>query len=101
MTDKDMVLLVPDSYGIYVPNIFARLFEPTCWGFEEDSEDWKTLLNGPDDENYWDAWNRVSILGRHMAENGSNWFLHQDDSFENNLFAVCIKMCSQNNCFHA
>ena len=48
-------LLVDGHHGIYVPQLFAQQFmQQNC-----TSEDWETLMAGPETEWYWEAWETV------------------------------------------
>ena len=78
-------LLLSDNRGVYIPQDFARNYDVTLWGFDEDDEDIATLREGPDAEWYWDAWNNVLARAEHTDSTGNLWLLSQDDD----LFAYC------------
>lgn len=71
-------LLVNDSWGIYVPQRFAESFTASAWGIDENSEDWQTILNGPDSEWYWESWDSILGDAKHTDDAGVVWTLHQD-----------------------
>ena len=55
------VLLLDSHHGVYTPQIIAEKFsqEPNWDWSEVSKEDIQSLLNGVEDENYWDAWDNV------------------------------------------
>jgi hypothetical protein len=80
----ETVLLVDGLHGVYVPQQFARKHaaeSPRWVGFEE--EDLQILLNGPDTEGYWEAWEMVEANARYVDKDGRIWRLWQ----ESDLFA--------------
>ena len=70
---KQAVLFASDAMGIYIPQHFAESHSSDHWQGME-SEDLAILLDGPDHEFYWDAWD--SILNN--AETIDGGILHQD-----------------------
>lgn len=52
------VLLVDSHHGQYIPQIVAEMYcQELNWDWSEVSkEDIQSLLNGVEDENYWEAW---------------------------------------------
>ena len=80
----EMNCIIDGHHGIYVPQVFATNFDVTMWGFAEDDEDIKILRNGPDDPEYWDAWNIVCDNANLIDPDGVRWTLYQDSD----LFAV-------------
>ena len=72
----NMILLVSDSYGIYVPQVFAESFGEN-WEISE--EDLEILKTGPDHEFYWEAWETVLNNARSTCrEDGKEYWLQQD-----------------------
>lgn len=72
----NMILLVSDSYGIYVPQVFAENFGEN-WSLEE--EDLKILKEGPDHEWYWETWEIVLNNARSTCkEDGKEYWTQQD-----------------------
>lgn len=59
MGNKDDILfVVDDHHGVYCPQVFCEKFE-----FEDfegiEHEDWCTVLKGPNEEHYWEAWESI------------------------------------------
>lgn len=79
------VLLLPDSQGIYIPQMFVEYFDMTKWGLDVGDPDVACVSQGPDNnEWYWDAWN--AILNKAcLTVDGRKFYLHQDGD----LWAVC------------
>jgi len=80
-----VTILLNDSRGVYIPQNFVEVYNPTHWGFAEDDEDIATLRNGPEDEWYWEAWERIFARAKHTDPDGNVWLLGQDGD----LFAYC------------
>ena len=51
-------LYASDSRGIYIPQYFAKSIQRECLG-GVSGEDMRILLDGPEAEYYWDAWDMV------------------------------------------
>jgi hypothetical protein len=87
-------LLVADSHGIYIPQIFAQSIKREfVTGVSE--EDYKILEAGPEHENYWDAWADVCdnasindpVDGKcHLYQDGDLWVV--PDPVEETVFGV-------------
>jgi len=80
-TIEDWELLVDSNLGVYVPQTFARSFghylpdSARKSVYEKSQLD--VLLSGPDNEDYWDAWDE--ILNETITnEAGETFTLHQD-----------------------
>lgn len=72
-----MVLLIDGLRGIYVPKQFAdRHCADQCRPYSELENDLSTLRNGPDDPEYWDAWD--SLLNSWTYIDGSTLYQDQD-----------------------
>lgn len=71
-------LLLSDNRGVYIPQHFAQNFDVTKWGYTEDHTDIQTLLEGPDAEWYWEAWDNVLQNAELTDTSGKVWTLHQD-----------------------
>ena len=80
-----VTILLNDSRGVYIPQNFVEIYNPTHWGFAEDDEDIAALRKGPEDEWYWDAWNNVLARAESTDGSGNVWRLSQDGD----LFAYC------------
>lgn len=76
MSGIELVLF--DNRGIYIPRDFAEVVRAgTCWsGFND--EDIDILLQGPDHELYWDAWDSVLGSTKFTDSRGRTWYLSQD-----------------------
>lgn len=77
-------ILIGDHQGIYIPQQFAG------WqGWSNiRKEDIEVLLEGPDHDWYWDAWNDVLNDATYTDANGNVWHLYQDGD----LFAFCEEL---------
>jgi len=73
-----MELVLSDRRGIYIPRDFAEVVRAfTCWsGFKD--EDIEILLQGPDHEHYWDAWDSVLGSTKFTDSRDRTWYLYQD-----------------------
>lgn len=75
-------LLLDGSRGVYIPQVFAKNFDLALCGIT-DQECIKTLLAGPEHEDYWDAWDSVLAVAE-WNEDGKRLGLEQDGD----LFAI-------------
>jgi hypothetical protein len=58
--DTDCQLLLRDSHGIYIPQLYcADISEDDCEALSVSWEDVKTCQSGPDEELYWAAWSSI------------------------------------------
>lgn len=77
----ERLLIVDDSYGDNVPQVFCkRYFKPES----VDKESWEICLSGPNHEEYWEAWSEVLL----------SWKIKNDDftftiEVENNNVYQC------------
>lgn len=78
-------ILVGDSHGVYVPQVFAEQFDPVKWGMPEDDADWLRCMAGPDAEWYWESWDYLMSRAVRKDADGNVWRLWQDGD----LFAYC------------
>lgn len=70
-------MILDDHRGIYIPQNFAEEFDLTRWsGITEENK--ADLLAGPDNEHYWEAWDRVLNNAVHTDKHGYEWTLWQD-----------------------
>jgi len=78
---KEMILIASDNHGIFIPQLIAKgeLDNPK-WNWDGVTEHSKqALLNGPDDESYWDAWDEAERNVRITVQTtGIVYYLHQD-----------------------
>lgn len=77
---KAIEILLSGAHGEYIPKFFAEGY--TGWGLLHD--DAKILLEGPENEFYWETWDDVLGYARKLVD-GETYTLHQDDD----LFAIC------------
>ena len=87
----NMVLLIGDSAGIYIPKEFIESTKDVDgWNYGVSEEDIKTLKN-PDDEWYWDAWDNVLNNAVFTDKDGKEYSLHQDGD----LWAICYESMTE------
>ena len=58
-TTKEPELLVNDHRGIYIPQYFCQTYRAYITNMEEVKEDFNICLSGPDNADYWDAWDNL------------------------------------------
>ena len=78
-------ILLSDARGIYIPRDFVQGIDLTRW--EGISESDIEILQNPDDEFYWEAWDSVLQNAKFIADDGRVFSLWQDG----NLFAICYE----------
>lgn len=76
------IVLVDGSYGIYIPQRFRALCDMDAWHVRPEDAD--VLHDGPENEHYWDAWDRVTDEAWWMDGDGNKRVLLADAD----LFAV-------------
>lgn len=91
MTTTTPILLVNDSHGIYVPQVFATRYDLSSLE-DVNPADHETLLSGPDAYGYWDAWSEVLALGFIRDVQGNKYYLYQDGD----LWAVPVDTVMNN-----
>jgi hypothetical protein len=80
-------LLISDAAGIYIPRNFYEGFDFAAWGLK--LEDFPELSH-PDNQDYWDAWDRLLDSAQHIDKAGEVWSLDQDgDLFTVTGFQFC------------
>lgn len=78
--NDNIILLLSDARGIYIPRDFARDFrfdDELGWQgvSQEDRED----LSDPENEWYWETWDKVLSNAYYFDEpSGKVYHLHQD-----------------------
>lgn len=77
-----IVLMISDNYGVYIPQNFVNDVDLNAWHVKP--EDAEILAQGPDHENYWDAWDSV-LNDAYFMDGDAKYTLHQDGD----LWAVC------------
>jgi len=76
--DTDCELLLCDSHGIYIPQLYCSdISEDDCEALSISWEDVKLCQSGPDEELYWEAWQSICDSAS-WEENGSEWRLLQN-----------------------
>lgn len=75
--------LLSDARGIYIPQNFIETFNYKDWSVAEG--DAAILLEGPDQEDYWDTWHDVEQSAELTDKHGNKWLLHSDGD----LWAIC------------
>lgn len=79
-------ILLSDARGIYIPRDFVQRFDLTRWSGITESD--VEILQNPDNEFYWEAWESVLNNARFTADDGRVFSLCQDGD----LFAICYEM---------
>lgn len=82
LTLSDAKLLISDSWGIYIPQLFARNFGPFI-----SREDEAILTAGPEHADYWETWDDVLRHTVIKDDKGERYNLSQDGD----LWAIPIK----------
>ena len=87
MTKLDnVVLLLSDARGVYIPRDFVQGFDMVQWGLDPDSGAVRTCAE-PDADGYWDAWDEVLRRAKYVADDGREFRLYQDGD----LWALCYE----------
>lgn len=93
-TIENLAVLIADSHhGIYIPKLVvsSNLNYPN-WDFSEvDKEDINDVLSGPENENYWDAWNNIESNVKIFDDEGIEYFLVSNDD----LWAIPCDLADQ------
>ena len=91
--------LLSDARGQYIPRDFVECFNLADWGIDPESWAAQTCAEGPDNHDYWDAWEQ--ILNNAEYKSGEytvgedkltihTWRLYQDGD----LWALCDELMS-------
>jgi len=76
--------IVDSAHGVYIPQTFAELYlDGTVFPHNVCYEDQAVLLDGPENEDYWDVWNDVLDYFE-VKQSNSTVTIHQDMD----LFAI-------------
>jgi hypothetical protein len=76
--DTDCQLLLSDSHGIYIPQLYCSdISEDDCEDLSVSWEDVKICQSGPDEEHYWEAWQNICDSAE-WEENLEMWRLLQN-----------------------
>ena len=83
----NIILLLSDVRGIYIPRDFARNFNFDVDGWQGVSQEDRDALSDPENEWYWDTWDTVLANAHYIdPKSGKVYHLHQDGD----LWAVCF-----------
>ena len=82
MKNNGIVLMMSDSYGVYIPHHFLDCRIGWHGIAPEDAE---IIAQGPDHEWYWEAWDSVLNNAFWIDAEGHRFTLHQDGD----LWAIC------------
>lgn len=78
LNDDDKVeLLLDGNRGIYIPQHFCEDFNLDMYGLAPGDEDVAICKEGPDHEQYWDAWDSIQNKAK-VTEDGHTWTLYQN-----------------------
>ena len=82
----NVILLLSDARGIYIPRDFAQNFNFDVDGWQGVSQEDRDALSDPENVDYWETWDRV-LSNAHYIDETSGWIyhLHQDGD----LWAIC------------
>ena len=75
-------LLVDSHHGVYVPQIFAQMVQAD----QIEADDKSILLEGPENEDYWETWEDVLNYCELTDTDGQKFTLHHDSD----LWAVPV-----------
>ena len=83
---KNAILFADSNRGIYIPQHFAESAQRDKFKYVSDS-DYDTLANGPEDPEYWDAWESVlnnaeTVDGGVLFQDGDLWIIYAQDAIE-------------------
>lgn len=67
--------LIDDHHGIYLPKFFVESYDTDRWHVSKDNKE--ILLQGPDHEQYWEAWDSVRD-NAYLFARDKKWFLDHD-----------------------
>jgi hypothetical protein len=76
-TIEDVVLLADSHHGVYIPQLVVQQYlEHPMWDWSEvDQEDIDTVLSGPNDEWYWEAWDSIKDAVKVVDEDGTEYVI--------------------------
>ena len=82
----NVILLISDAHGTYIPRVFASNFNFEEDGWQGVSTEEQEILSDPHHEDYWEVWHTV-LSNAYYIDETSGWVyhLHQDGD----LWAVC------------
>lgn len=77
--DHKVKLLIDSARGIYIPQHFVSDvsgFDITRWGLPTDNPNVQSVMDGPDNEWYWEAWHLIEGQAEYTDEHGHKWSLY-------------------------
>lgn len=74
--EEKIACLVDSAAGIYIPKEFIAGYADGFTGIGKESRE--TLLQGPDAEGYWEAWESVMDSAEYIDLDGHKWQLYED-----------------------
>lgn len=88
-TALDIQVLANDHHGIYCPQVALEgIPSEQMRGISADNL--ATILEGPDAEYYWDAWDEILANGAQVADNDGNWYTL--DQVDGTVYAIPVGM---------
>lgn len=72
-----MVVVIDANKGIYIPQQFAKMYKDRQMT-DEMRENFDILLKGPEEEEYWEAWEAVLTTFSITASDGRKMAFFQD-----------------------
>jgi hypothetical protein len=90
-TFNAVVLMVNGAHGVYVPETFATMIDPSQWsGISDEDLLALQLREFGEDGAYWETWDTVLNNATYTDKDGNVFRLHQDGD----LWAYCIERMS-------
>ena len=69
-------LMCDECNGVHIPRVWTNNTE-NIWGIPE--EKWEEMQSmSPDHEWYWEAWQEILDMAKHVDQEGNTWRLYQD-----------------------
>ena len=79
MQPDNIILLLSDARGIYIPRDFSLHYEIGEDGWQGISTEEQAILADPDHEDYWEVWHSVLSNASYFDKpSGKVYHLHQD-----------------------
>lgn len=75
--------IVDSAHGQFIPQVFLETHNPNTWELNVNDEDLTSIQNGPEDEFYWESWEKLMNNAVCVIEN-EKFTLFQD----NDLFII-------------
>ena len=82
---ENVEILLSDARGIYIPRDFVQGFDLSKLSGISESD--IEILQNPENDFYWDAWESVLNSAKFTADDGRVFTLCQDGD----LFAICYE----------